>query len=1582
MTNRLRTLPNLISLSTFGLALCLFIATGDPSVAKDRLVFTPPSGDAAKHVVLISGDEEYRTEESMPMLGKILSQKHGFKCTVLFALDKDGVIDPNNQKGLVGLSEVADADLIIIGTRFRTPSAADAKVITDYLAAGKPLIGIRTSTHAFRGKGSFGGISYDDFGLKVMGETWVSHHGKHKVQGARSHTTDAGKAHPILRGVGEIFCPSDVYGVIHLNDADEILLRASVTESLAPDSPDVDGDLNDPMQPFAWLHEYDTPGGSGTGTAFCTTGGASVDFCDEDLRRLIVNAAYHLTGREVPAKADVAYVDPFHPSFYGFIRTKGYWQDLGLRPEDFDLGKSTTSPDPKGSPEWDYRDQDAAPQNAASLDLRQNERIAFVGSSLAERMNLYGYFETILHTRFPEKKLLIRNFGWPADEVGNQQRPDNYTRIDDPLVEFGPETFVCFFGFNEHFAGDDADSISAFVDSYRQWIDKKSAEYSKPDRPAKFVLVSPMAVENANDPLLPDGKDRNAILAKYCDAIEKLAAELNAPYVDLFSRSQEAFAAQSGLQHTVNGIHADQNGYRLAAELLDNQLFPEAEPVSMNSSEFERIRQWVNDKSWLHLQDYRMLNGWYVYGGRRTWDTETFPGEYQKIRKMVAVRDAYIWDLAAGNAVPEQPDDSKTGEVFIPETMFGTRDDAFRENREPKTLTYPTPEESIAQMDVPEGFEVQLFASEADFPEFANPTQMTFDSQGRLWVSCMINYPQWLPGSAKPGDKLLIFEDTDKDGKADKCITFYDKLICPTGFEFYEDGVLVVDEPRIIFLRDTDGDDAADEMTQVIDGIATDDTHHAMGAWEWSHGGLLYMLEGVSMSTTLETPWGPFRNKGPSGAYVLDPKSWRFKHFRTPGYGNPWCMVFDKWGMGIIGDGTNAQQHWTSPLSGYAVSSRRTLRPVFNNEGMRPAVGNDFLYSRHFPDDMQGQFTYACVINMHGMPRFKLGDEDGTAGYAGERIEDLLASSDKFFRPVDPQIGPDGALWFGDWCNALIGHMQYSQRDPNRDHEHGRIYRLVNTGKPLIAPELQKGKSVPELLEQLTAHETRTRYRARRELRARGSKAVLPAANQWLGDSPSPQKLCEVLWLQESFRSLDESLVEILMDSDDFHARAAVVHSVANEYLRFAPAMDVMKLAAKDEHPRVRLEALRGLSYMQSAEAAEVALGVTELPMDYWLEYTLEHTLHALAPMADAAIKEGNFLAGAPEATKKYYETYKLSTGPGGRAVKPLAKAEDPKLSDWRRSEAIRELAGIRGGKASKGGIVFQRVCSACHQIGNVGKPFGPRLDNVGAQYSKEDIIRHILWPNEKIAKGYETLQVLTVDGEVFNGFVIKQSPASVTLGIATQDGKGKEITIAEEDIEVRKEMKNSSMPEGLVKTIAPGEFLDLIEYLNEQNTINIDKDGWIETGLQDVGDLRSSGKWKEISRDAKLKLGKNFSSQHSKFSNLLLSASSSGNREFAFHSPNRSSKSPSIQIRLAQSRELGVVEIENRTNSQFYARADGLTIWVSDDGEQWQKVWTAKEPAAKYSAELPSGTHGRYLKIGLEGDGILHLNQIVVYGE
>lgn len=318
--------------------------------AAESLVFEGKDGPGkGKKVVLISGDEEYRSEEALPMLGKILSQRHGFTCTVLFSLDPEGgYIDPNNQQNLPGLDALNDADLMIVATRFRTPSEEAMKPFDAYLAVGKPVIGLRTATHGFRGKWSF-------FGRQIIGEQWVAHHGGHKREGCRGVIEEANSDHPVLNNVNDVFAPSDVYTVKNLDEKKAtVLLRGAVTATLDPASKAIDGPKNNPMQALAWLREYTAPNGA-KGQAFCTTMGAAVDLVSADARRLVVNAAYHLTELEVPKAANVDFVDPFYPSFYGFVRDKQFWIDRNLKPQDFALGKSPVAKDPKGSPDWPFR---------------------------------------------------------------------------------------------------------------------------------------------------------------------------------------------------------------------------------------------------------------------------------------------------------------------------------------------------------------------------------------------------------------------------------------------------------------------------------------------------------------------------------------------------------------------------------------------------------------------------------------------------------------------------------------------------------------------------------------------------------------------------------------------------------------------------------------------------------------------------------------------------------------------------------------------------------------------------------------------------------------------------------------------------------------------------------------------------------------------------------------------------------------------------------------------------------------------------------------------------------------------------
>ena len=1063
----------------------------------------------------------------------------------------------------------------------------------------------------------------------------------------------------------------------------------------------------------------------------------------------------------------------------------------------------------------------ALPPSSLPLEFIDGERIAFVGNSTAERLDMFGTFETLLHERFPTRHLVVRNFARPADEVARRDRGGNYTALDDPLAAFGADTYLLFFGFNESFAG--PGGVEQFTKQYESFLDGFAKQYPRDDTKVapRFVIVSPIAVEPTGDPLMPDAEAQNKTLALYRDAARAVATKRGIAFVDLFETTRQAFGSQTGLQFTINGCHVNEAGDVVVAEALDRALFGPPSAKRLDAATVAKLKAAVNDKSWIHMQDHRMLNGWYVYGGRRTWDTETFPREYLKLRNMAAVRDRYVWDIAEGKPVPPQPDDSRTGELFVPQTRFGEPRQKYSEDQE-RGPTIKSPEELAASCEVPPGFEIKLFADERRFPEIANPVQLGFDSKGRLWMSTMPSYPQWEPGQPKPADKLVILEDTDRDGSADKSTVFYDKLHCPTGFQFFDGGVLVMDQPRMLWLEDTNGDDKADVVVTVLDGWATEDTHHTVGAFEMSPAGLLHMLEGVAMTTAVETPWGPFRNIGSSGAYVLDPRTWKISHFNTPGYGNPWCYVFNEWGQGICGDGTGAAQHWDTPLSGAQYRGRKGMNPVFPTDGMRPVVGSEYLRTRHFPDDVQDQFIYACVINMNGMPRWKISN-DG-AGYKGERIRrevegktvpfDLIKSTDKHFRPVDPQIGPDGALWFGDWANPLIGHMQYSQRDPHRDHKHGRIYRLVYKDKPLLTPETQAGKSTREVLEQLKSPEWRTRYRARAELQARPQAEVLPAAAEWTkanASAPEADRLrLEQLWLQQCFHAVERGLLEQLLESPVADARAAATRVLADERDRIAGAEQLLIARATDVHPRVRTEAVRGLSFYPTSDAmAAVVAAANVTPEDKFVTYTCDAALGANLDVWKSRHAAGQFVAKGSAADRICASVLGLDKIAAEMAPHLKLLLSEESHPEEQKNKALTVLAGMKGGNADGGKAVFRRVCINCHKVGNEGANLGPDMTGVGKRLDGYKLLESIIYPNAAVDEKYLSTMILTEDGRSITGLLVSETPEEIVIF----DGKEqKKIPVAE--IDERTKLKQSSMPDGLAATLSPNELLDVVEYL------------------------------------------------------------------------------------------------------------------------------------------------------------------------
>ena len=344
----MKTIPALVLA-----ALCITPALADP-----HITYAPKEGPGVgKHIVFLSGDEEYRSEEGLPMLAKILSQRHGFKCTVLFSLAADGTINPNNGKSLSSPEQLDSADAIVILVRFRQWPEAATKHFTDAMNRGVPIIGLRTATHAFSGyaKDSPNAVlnwnnKEGGWGRQVLGETWVSHWGKHKEEATKGIIEPAAANDPILNGITSVFGLTDVYEAHPPADA-KILLRGQSLAGLKPESPPADygkngQGINKPMMPIAWTRTYNNSAGK-SNAVLCTTMGDATDLESEGLRRLIVNGVYQGLGLTVPAKADVTYVDPYVPGFYsgdGFRK--------GLRPEDLGLGKSmpgTPYPKPPGA---------------------------------------------------------------------------------------------------------------------------------------------------------------------------------------------------------------------------------------------------------------------------------------------------------------------------------------------------------------------------------------------------------------------------------------------------------------------------------------------------------------------------------------------------------------------------------------------------------------------------------------------------------------------------------------------------------------------------------------------------------------------------------------------------------------------------------------------------------------------------------------------------------------------------------------------------------------------------------------------------------------------------------------------------------------------------------------------------------------------------------------------------------------------------------------------------------------------------------------------------------------------------------
>ena len=846
---------------------------------------------------------------------------------------------------------------------------------------------------------------------------------------------------------------------------------------------------------------------------------------------------------------------------------------------------------------------------APKLELRPGDHICIVGNTLADRMQHSGFLEALICEKFPRHDLVFRDLGFSGDELTVRLRSQDFGTPDEWLRHEKADVVFAMFGYNESFKG--PEGLPKFRDDLQKFIRDTLGQNYSGKGAARLVLFSPIAQEKMSDPGLPDPAEHNRNIKLYADAMAEVAKTAGVPFIDLYLTSQRAYA-QTKTPLTINGIHLSDAGYKALAPAMFQELFDE--PALLTGAEgFEKLRNAINEKNEEFFKRYRTMDGYNVYGGRSllkfdgVMNRDTMQREMEMRDVKTANRDKRVWAVAKGGDLVVK-DENLPEPVEVKTNKRGQNPDG--------TFQFLTGQEAISHMKLPPGCKVNLFASEEQFPELSKPVQMTFDTKGRLWVAVWPNYPERTPMS-KTGDKLLVFEDTDGDGKADKVTTFADDLNCPTGFQFYKDGVIVVQAPDVWFLRDTDGDGKADWRERILNGMDSADSHHTANSLVVEPGGAIYLSDGVFHRSQVETPWGPPVRNTDAAIYRFEPRASKFERYASYGFANPHGRVFDFWGNDFITDATGNNTYFAPAFTGNLdYPAKHATMKQFWDRPSRPCAGTGIITSRHFPEEFQGNFLDCNVIGFQGIYRVKV-TEDGS-GLHGETIPTpLVVSDDPNFRPVGVDVAPDGSVYFLDWHNPIIGHMQHHLRDPNRDHVHGRIYRITYEGRPLDPVVKVAGESIEKLLDLLTQPENNLRTRAKLELGAHDTKQVIAAVQKWAGRFSAKKvedqhALLEALWVHQWHNVVNEPLLRQMLQSPEPKARAQAVRVLCYWRDRVAKPLDLLRAAANDAAPRVRLEAVRAVSFFNGREALEVAYEILKNESDYYLDYTFKETLKQL----------------------------------------------------------------------------------------------------------------------------------------------------------------------------------------------------------------------------------------------------------------------------------------------------------------------------------------------------------------------------------
>lgn len=868
------------------------------------------------------------------------------------------------------------------------------------------------------------------------------------------------------------------------------------------------------------------------------------------------------------------------------------------------------------------------------LSLQERDVVVFLGATNMLHGLQSGYLEAILTKKFADKSPRFLDFSWEADTVfrlGSEHerwRTDGLGNLDRQLENIQANVIIAQFGKLEAFAG--LSGLENFSKSYGQLISRLKNHSSQ------MVLLSPTPFYSPTTKGLPDLTSKNDQLKEYVVAIRNLAEKHDLVFVDLFSENPPEAPRQktsSDWPGAQNGLHVGDEVQPWIANHIAVQLG--FKPWDGNQQLLAAIRE--KNRLW---NDYWRPANWKLLFGddsKRQFtkgiaDSIPFREEWKKLLPLISTAENRILRIARNESDPGL-------------------------NRPPTEILHGDPQASIPEelksFKTLDGFEINLFASEKE--GLTSPLAIRWDPAGRMYVSVTTTYPHVRPGDL-PNDKIIIIEDTNQDGVADKSTLFADGLNIPTGIELGMGGVFVGQNTELLFLKDTDGDLKADTKKVLLSGFGNGDSHQTINSFVWSPGGELYFGQGDGCESRVETPWGT-SELFQAGFFRLRPERMQLHPLLDDfmGPGNPWGVAFNEWGQIFSVDGAGGIT-FLSPGQ-IPTTHRRRLRTIGKPGGY---CGIGFLDGRHLPADLQGHFAIGDYKS-NQVKQFAVRQEG--AGFSLHWKSPLVRSTHRNFRPIDVKVGPDGAIYIVDWYNPVTCHQDDAYRDPTRDKAHGRIWRLSTKSKPIRPVNLEEA-AIETIVAELSSPESWTRYQAKRELTRRDRSKVITALDHYVttlhpDDVFFESQLHTALSTFATLETVRPSLLRKNLESKNEQARAYAARLTGRWHDRLDNPLGILRYAINDAHPLVRLEAVLACAAVPDSKSIRIAAEVVSEPIDEWINYAFRQAIQHLKPYWEPEFSAGKTIVKNPNQLAVV-----LNESVGKNALQSMKKiASDPKSS-------------------------------------------------------------------------------------------------------------------------------------------------------------------------------------------------------------------------------------------------------------------------------------------------------------------------------